>query len=117
LALRYTTYPPGYVGIEEYAEVSGVPVRTLLGSVSPNPFTREVGISYQVASRVRVGIAVYDALGRVVCDLADGIKEPGYYTVSWDGCDDRGRKVPAGVYFVKLVTDDYQRVEKTVLLK
>jgi len=117
LALRYTTYPPDYVGIEEYAEVSGLPMRTMLGSVSPNPFTREVGISYQVASRARVGIAVYDALGRVVCGLADGIKEPGYYVVNWGGYDDQGRKVPAGVYFVKLVTDDYQRVEKTVLLK
>jgi len=117
LALRYTTYPPGYVGIKEYAEVSGLPVRTLLGSVSPNPFNREVGISYQVASAGRVSLAVYDALGRVVCGLADGISEPGYYTVRWDGYDDQGRRVPAGVYFVKLLTDDYQRVAKTVLLK
>jgi hypothetical protein len=31
--------------------------------------------------------------------------------------DDQARQVPAGVYFVRLVTDDYQRTEKAVLLK
>jgi hypothetical protein len=117
LALRYTTYPPDYVGIEESAQVSGLPVRTLLGSVLPNPFTREVAVSYQVASRARVRLAVYDVMGRVVCALAAGMSEPGYYTITWNGRDDIGRKLPAGVYFVNLVTDDYQRVEKTILLK
>jgi len=38
-------------------------------------------------------------------------------SVNWDACDLQGRRVPAGVYFVKLVTDGYQNVQKTVLLK
>ncbi|UCD06732.1 MAG: hypothetical protein JSV98_02490, partial [candidate division WOR-3 bacterium] len=58
-----------------------------------------------------------DAAGRLVRTFADGRQAAGYYTVQWDGCDDLGRKVPAGVYFVRLHTDDYQDVQKTVLLK
>jgi hypothetical protein len=116
-ALLYTTYSPDYVGVEEHDRVGGLPGRTLLGAMMPNPFSRELGISYQVASRVRVRVLVYDALGRVVCGLVDAVNEPGYYTVSWRGHDDQGRHVPAGVYFVKFQTDDYQHVQKAVLLK
>jgi hypothetical protein len=49
--------------------------------------------------------------------LSDEVKDPGYYTVSWDSRDDQGRRVPAGVYFVRFHTDDHQQVQKTVLLK
>jgi hypothetical protein len=116
-ALRYTTYDPGYVGLEEYEQLTNVPVRTMMGVVYPNPFARDMRVSYQLAARGQVRLSVYDALGRAVCGLVDGMIEPGYYTVSWDGCDAQGRRVPAGVYFVKLETDGYQNVQKTVLLK
>ena len=116
-ALRYTTFSPGYVGLEEALELNVVPVRTMLGVVYPNPFVRDLRVSYQLAQQGRVSLAVYDALGRVVCGLVDGVEEPGYYTVDWHGLDDRGRKVPAGVYFVRLNTDNYQHVQKTILLK
>jgi hypothetical protein len=116
-ALRYTTFSPDYVGLEEVVKLSVVPVRTLLGVVYPNPFVRDLRVSYQLAARGRVRLAVYDALGREVSGLVDGVVEPGYYTVNWQGLDDQGRKVPAGVYFVRLDTDDYQHVQKTVLLK
>ncbi|MGD9379223.1 MAG: C25 family cysteine peptidase [candidate division WOR-3 bacterium] len=116
-ALRYTTYDPGYVGIEDYEKLTGLPVRTVMAQVYPNPFARDMRVSYQVASRGRVSLEVYDALGREVRGLVDGVSEPGYYTVAWDGCDDQGRRVPAGVYFVRFNTDDYQNVQKTVLLK
>ena len=116
-ALRYTTFSPGYVGLEETAELNLVPVRTMLGVVYPNPFVRDLRVSYQLARPGQVRLAVYDALGRVVCGLVDRVEEPGYYTVNWHGLDDHGRRVPAGVYFVRLDTDDYQHVQKTVLLK
>jgi hypothetical protein len=116
-ALRYTTYPPGYVGIEDYEKLTSLPVRTMMAQVSPNPFARDLRVSYQVASRGRVSLRVYDALGRAVCSLVDGVSEPGYYTVTWPARDDQGRRVPAGVYFVRFTTDDYQHVQKTVLLK
>ncbi|UCC13019.1 MAG: hypothetical protein JSW02_05705 [candidate division WOR-3 bacterium] len=116
-ALRYTTYPPDYTGISEEGGLVVVPRVTRFTGVVPNPFTRRVGMEYQVARVGVVELAVYDAVGRCVRVLAEGMREPGYYTAFWDGCDDVGRRVPAGVYFVQFVTDDYQRVEKTILVK
>jgi hypothetical protein len=87
--------------------------------VYPNPFRRSSKVSYQLGRPARVSLSVYDVSGRLVKSLSDGneIKEPGYYTVNWDGVDGMGRKVPAGVYFVRFDCDDNQKVEKTVLLK
>jgi hypothetical protein len=115
-ALRYTTIQPT-PGIEEYNKLVNIPVKTMMGMVYPNPFARELRISYQLASSSRVSLAVYDVAGRAVCGLVDGVSEPGYYAINWDGRDDRGRNVPAGVYFVRFNTEDYQNVQKTVLLK
>ncbi len=42
-----------------------------------------------------VSLAIYDAAGRRVCDL-EGF--------AWDGRDEDGRSVPAGIYFARLVT-------------
>jgi len=115
-AIRYTTTQPT-PGIEEYNKLVNVPVKTMMSMVYPNPFARELRVSYQLASSSRVSLAVYDVAGRAVCGLVDGVSEPGHYVVSWDGCDNRGRRVPAGVYFVRFNADDYQNVQKTVLLK
>ena len=114
--IRYTTIEPT-PGIEEYGKLDNLPLQTRMSVVYPNPFMRRTSISYQLASRGRISLSVYDAAGRLVSDLADGVMDPGYYTVHWDGYDEHQRRVPAGVYFVKLSADEYQRVVKTVLLK
>ncbi|MGB3341797.1 MAG: FlgD immunoglobulin-like domain containing protein, partial [bacterium] len=64
-----------------------------------------------------ISLRIYDAAGRLVRTMASGKCEPGYYTRVWDVRDDLGRRVPAGVYFVRFEADDYQRTEKAVLLK
>ena len=43
-------------------------------------------------------------------------KEPGYYTILWDGRDGLGREVPSGVYFYRLITDRYQTTRKLFLI-
>jgi hypothetical protein len=88
-------------------------------SISPNPFKRVSAISYQLARASRVALSVYDVSGRLVKALSAGqeLIEPGYYTVSWDGSDEQGRAVPAGVYFVKFESADHTNVQKAILLR
>jgi hypothetical protein len=45
---------------------------------------------------------VYDAAGRLVRTLVDGVVGPGTYRVSWDGRDETRRRVAPGVYFYEL---------------
>jgi hypothetical protein len=43
--------------------------------------------------------------------------EPGYYTKLWDGKDTHNRSVSAGIYFIHFNTDEYQSVEKAILIR
>jgi len=47
-------------------------------------------------------LRIFDASGRQVRTLLDGVAGPGTRQVVWDGRDDEGSRVPAGVYFTGL---------------
>ncbi len=116
-ALKYTTDPPSNTGIQEHEEVSAVPLDTRLSACYPNPFNREHKISYQLSRLSNVDLKIYDVAGRLVRVVAHGLHHPGYYTTIWDAKDDAGRTVSSGIYFVRLVVDDYKGVEKSILIK
>jgi hypothetical protein len=103
-------------GIQEGGLV-GLPMKTMLSALYPNPGMRVMNIQYQVASVSDISLCVYDVAGRLVRTVVKGKCEPGCYSSVWDAKDDLGRKVPAGVYFVRFQTDDYQKTEKAVLLR
>jgi flagellar hook assembly protein FlgD len=48
----------------------------------------------------RVRVRIYDVSGRLVRTLADRVFPPGEHSLTWDGADDGGRRVPRGVFFV-----------------
>ncbi len=121
-AIKITTKPPVPEMLRDGAlshdkPMNTLPTLTLLSTPYPNPFTKSVKIAYQVAGATMVGLQVYDAAGRLVRNLVDGVCHPGYYNVVWNGCDNVGRRVPAGVYFVRFETDNCTKVNKTILLR
>jgi len=85
--------------------------------VSPNPVRGRVNISYQLTDRTVVQLAVYNSVGRLVKELVNGTQNRGVYSSSWDGRDCKGRKVPGGVYFARLLVDERRSVTKFVLLE
>ena len=83
------------------------PVGLQLRRNAGNPFTSRMSVSYSLPGPAVVKLAVYDALGRVVRSLVAGRQDgPRWYTVEWDGRDDRLQSAPNGVYFVRLVTPE-----------
>lgn len=86
-------------------------------SLLPNPFTRQTSIAYALPRSSGVTMAVYDPSGRKVRTLVKKTHLAGYYTLTWSGDDDHGRVVPAGVYFVHFIADDYCTINKAVLMK
>ena len=74
-----------------------------LSTARPTPFSSGTLIAYELYSVARVKLVVYDAMGRSVRRLVDGATQlPGPYAIPWDGRDDGGHPVAAGVYFYRL---------------
>ena len=83
----------------------------------PNPFNPRTVIGFSVDLRRSVRLTVYDVRGGRVAVLADREFDPGYHEIGWDGKNDEGRTVSSGVYFVRMETDQYQAVQRAVLIR
>ena len=68
----------------------------------PNPFVGATTIVYALPRPMPVHLAIYDVTGRKVCTLVNGLQGAGESRVAWDGRDDVGARVRAGVYFYRL---------------
>lgn len=89
----------------------------VLDAPHPNPFNPSTEIRYVLPRASRVDIAIYDASGRMVSQLADEDQVKGEHSVHWSGRDARGGAVSSGVYFVRLRSNGETRTRKMVLLK
>jgi hypothetical protein len=87
----------------------------------PNPFNPSTTIEYEVpeiSGRVpRVAIQIFNMLGQKVLTIDRGEKDAGRYRVVWDGLDQTGARVPSGVYFYRLLSQDFATSKKMVLVK
>jgi len=91
----------------------------LLGNlrVQPNPFNPSTRISGELVAAGRIELGVFDAQGRRQRVLASGELPAGPFNLASDGRDDAGRRLPGGVYFVRLTDGRGARAVKLVMLK
>lgn len=83
----------------------------------PNPFTPSTTIRYALPGRSHVKLAIYDVAGREVTVLEDDVMSGGPHEVSWNGTDESGTPLAAGMYFVRLDAGDETRTSKVMLVK
>lgn len=86
-------------------------------AAAPNPFRSGTTLEFSVPRRSHTRLAVYDLAGRQVRELWAGPLGPGDHSVSWTGLDERGDRVPAGLYFVRLEADGRGLSLKTMLVR
>ncbi len=93
------------------------PSLSLLEPMWPNPFTRSVQIRLRLPHAGEATLTVYDPTGRRVRELLSGPLDQGQQVVSWDGRDDDGSRVAAGLYFCALRGRGFAAQQKVLLLK
>ena len=86
-------------------------------SPAPNPFVKNTKITYALPHAKKVSLKIYNCLGQVVRVLINGKKEPGIYSLSWDGRDGLNRRLGSGIYFIKYSTDEFNKIKKIVMIK
>lgn len=85
-------------------------------TVRPNPFVNFTLVSYQLPGESKISLKVYDITGRLVRRLVEEKKNAGWYYVGWHGTDDYQKRLPSGMYFIRLETPNYRIMKKVVLL-
>jgi hypothetical protein len=100
-----------------------------LGLPYPNPTHRMATIQYSLPYHLgesgvvatepyKVNIALYDVMGRQVRQLVCSVKEPGNYGTWWDGKNNAGLYVAAGMYFCRLnAAGTFETVKRISVIK
>ena len=84
----------------------------------PNPFNPTTRIEYELPRPGVVTLHIYDATGRLVRVLVDGVhQQAGGHSVGFDGRSDSGRRLASGVYFYHIQAGGISQVRRMVLLK
>jgi hypothetical protein len=83
----------------------------------PNPARGRTQLGFDLARRGAVTLGVYDVNGRRVRSLVRATLDPGRYPIEWDGADDRGAALPAGVYIVRFASPGLGAAERLALVR
>ena len=116
------------VGIEEQPTLT---TQHSLFKIYPNPFRCKATIKFEIRnpksetnsklqnSKSQNILRIYDATGRLVKSfpLATRYSLLATSSIEWDGDDDQGKVLPAGVYFCRLEADDFKTTKKIVKLR
>lgn len=92
-------------------------VASLLEPNFPNPFNPSTTLIYNLPRAGDANLTIYDAAGRAVAELVAGDHAAGRHQVVWDGRDQGGRLVPAGIYLAKLQAAGLVETRKLALIK
>ena len=85
--------------------------------ICPNPFAKLTKVSLSMEQRAKgIELRIFDISGRVVKRFNHLTIQP-FNQVVWDGTDDSGKPLPAGVYFVTLETPSNNYTKKVLLLR
>ena len=108
--LVFTLNPLDRVGIQNIGTT--VSKDFVLHQNYPNPFNPETKIRFEVVAAKNINITVFDVLGKEVASLVNKKFTPGTYEVSFDAS-----KLSSGIYFYKLITDDFVDTKKMMLIR
>ena len=93
-----------------------LPLEVTLDPLRPNPLRGSAELRFALPQPGPVDLSVYDVAGRRVSRVVTGTQPAGRYDLRWEARDSRGRRLAAGVYFLRLVTPNESRVRKVVVL-
>jgi len=91
---------------------SSIPQNFELMQNYPNPFSTETTIPYKLEKESNTSIKIYDILGQEVKSFQLLGQSAGLHEMRWDGRDNFGQMVSAGIYFYQLISNNETQVKK-----
>jgi hypothetical protein len=99
--------------------LSGVPRRGTyaLHQNHPNPFNPSTTIRWNVPTKSRVCLRIFNMMGEPVKTLVHEEMGSGTHTIQWHGRDQHDRPVSSGIYLCRLEAGGIEKSMKMLLLK
>jgi len=94
-----------------------IPGQYALSQNYPNPFNANTLISFALPKAGKVTLEVFNVLGQKVNTLVNEYMTAGYKIVNWDGRDAQGNNVASGIYFYRLLAEDFKQTKKMLLIE
>ena len=94
-----------------------IPSEYALHQNYPNPFNPITRIEYDIPKQTFVKIEIYNLLGTKITTLLNEEMIAGRHAITWNAVDRNGRKIPSGIYFYHIRTNDFTKTNKMLLLK
>jgi hypothetical protein len=98
-------------------DVAAGPLRIALRIVRPNPARHGAVVEFTLGAPTPVRCTVHDVRGSRVATVVEASFGAGSHARRWNGCDDHGRRVAPGVYFVVLATPGGRDTAKLVVAR
>ncbi|MCP4547956.1 MAG: T9SS type A sorting domain-containing protein [bacterium] len=83
----------------------------------PNPFNPRTTISCSLPAAGEITLSVHDANGLRHAVLAQGWRNGGTLTITWDGCNSLGEQLGSGVYLLRLRTETATASHKITMIR
>ena len=114
-AIKFTTGGPGAADV--HADLPRARTTSLLQQNEPNPFRGGTSIAFGLERAQPVDLRIFDVDGRMVRWLVTGTRPAGIHSATWNGRDDGGRALPAGIYYYRLETSQRSAVRRLLRLR
>ncbi|MCX6122442.1 MAG: S8 family peptidase [Ignavibacteriales bacterium] len=95
---------------------NGIPSKYVLRNF-PNPFNPSTTLLVDMPNSEEAEIAVFNIMGQLIRTLFRGVLQSGTQQYRWNGVDERGMSVAAGMYIARLKTKSNILSTKLILLK
>ncbi len=115
-AFDYRLKQVDYDGSYNYSAVVTVegfaPIEFRLEQNYPNPFNPSTVIKFSIPVKSKVILNVYNIMGEQVAGLVNEIMEAGVHSLTFDAS-----RLPSGVYYYTLTTEEFVQTKKMILIK
>ena len=106
--------PTASFGFESNSEI---PATTSLSANYPNPFNPSTTFDFSLSKPGMVTLSIFDLNGKLVNQLVSDYKNPGNYSVTWNGTTNSGTQVASGEYIMQMVAPGFSDTRRMTLLK
>tara|TARA_B100000678_G_scaffold241566_1_gene212578 strand:- start:2031 stop:2789 length:759 start_codon:yes stop_codon:yes gene_type:complete len=97
--------------------VNGLPNKITLDNNYPNPFNISTMIPFIVDKTRPIRLTIYDLAGHKIRELVNKKYQPGSHQVFWHGKTNENIMASSGIYIYMLVSNEFSKSGRMVLLK